>query len=85
MSIAKHIHSLQQHLARLGLQPIPFEDNQQPEVFKVCFLNKYEMAQWRKLQEMAANDGSEPTDNELPSELSSELPSELSAEAGKPR
>ncbi len=65
MSIAKHFHSLQQHLARLGLQPIPFDDNQQPEVFRVCFLNKYEMAQWRKLRETAANTANEPTDNGL--------------------
>ncbi|MFY0253168.1 hypothetical protein ACDQ55_04355 [Chitinophaga sp. 30R24] len=52
MTISEHIHTLHQHLASLGLQPVPQENNEhQPEVFKVCFLNKYEMQRWRELQE----------------------------------
>jgi hypothetical protein len=44
MSIAKHVHSLQQHLARFGLQALPPEWSGDREVFKICFLNKYEIA-----------------------------------------
>jgi len=55
MRIAEHIHSLQQHLARLGLQPVPVTDgpgdNDHSEVFKICFLNKYEMQRWQELRE----------------------------------
>lgn len=50
MSIAQHIHLLKEHLARLGLQAVPATEGDQSEVFKVCFLNKYEMQQWKKLQ-----------------------------------
>jgi hypothetical protein len=67
MSISKHIHSLQQHLAKLGLQRVPADgpgDNDQSEVFKICFLNKYEMQQWKKLQE-SASAGAEGPHNEL--------------------
>ena len=63
MSISKHIHSLQQHLAKLGLQRVPAEgpgDNNQSEVFKICFLNKYEMQQWKKLQEKSSAAAEEP-------------------------
>lgn len=57
MSISKHSHSLRQHLAKLGLQQVPADgpgDNDQTEVFKICFLNKYEMQQWKKLQEKSS-------------------------------
>jgi len=67
MSISKHIHSLQQHLAKLGLQPVPADgpgDNDQSEVFKICFLNKYEMQQWKKLQETSSAKAEDPH-NEL--------------------
>ncbi|SEW07839.1 hypothetical protein [Chitinophaga arvensicola] len=51
MTISEHIHTLHQHLASLGLQPVPQTgDANQPEVFKVCFLNKYEMQRWKELQ-----------------------------------
>lgn len=65
MRIAEHIHSLQQHLARLGLQPVPVTDgpgdNDHSEVFKICFLNKYEMQKWRQLQEAQTQLLEEPT------------------------
>jgi hypothetical protein len=67
MSISKHIHSLQQHLAKLGLQPVPADgpgDNDQSEVFKICFLNKYEMQRWKKLQETSSANAEDPH-NEL--------------------
>ncbi|HVI48486.1 MAG TPA: hypothetical protein VM802_26700 [Chitinophaga sp.] len=52
MSISKHIHALREHLASLGLHPVPeTAGNNESEVFKVCFLNKYEMQRWRELQE----------------------------------
>ncbi|MGO4294058.1 hypothetical protein [Chitinophaga sp. RAB17] len=52
MTISEHIHTLHKHLASLGLQPVPVSnDDRQPEVFKVCFLNKYEMQRWKELQE----------------------------------
>lgn len=63
MSISKHIHSLQQHLAKLGLQQVPADgpgDNDQSEVFKICFLNKYEMQQWKKLQEESSANTEDP-------------------------
>lgn len=63
MSISKHIHSLQQHLAKLGLQRVPENgpgDNDQSEVFKICFLNKYEMQQWEKLQKKSPASAEDP-------------------------
>ena len=52
MTISEHIHTLHKHLASLGLQPVlSANDNNGAEVFKVCFLNKYEMQQWKKMQE----------------------------------
>ncbi|WP_298739445.1 hypothetical protein [uncultured Chitinophaga sp.] len=68
MSISKHIHSLQQHLAKLGLQRVPAEgpgENDQPGVFRICFLNKYEMQQWKKLQERSSANAEAPI-NALP-------------------
>ena len=54
MSISEHIHTLHKHLASLGLQPVPSTgDNNQKEVFKVCFLNKYEMQRWKELQQQS--------------------------------
>ncbi|PSL49145.1 hypothetical protein CLV51_101475 [Chitinophaga niastensis] len=51
MTISEHIHTLHKHLASLGLQPVPIaNDGNQPEVFKVCFLNKFEMQRWKELQ-----------------------------------
>jgi len=65
MRIAEHIHNLQQHLAGLGLQPVPVAagpgDNDHSEVFKICFLNKYEMQKWRQLQETQTDPAAEPT------------------------
>ncbi|SFN85185.1 hypothetical protein SAMN05428949_3657 [Chitinophaga sp. YR627] len=52
MSIAEHVHSLQQHLAQYGLFPVPADaDRGEAEVFKICFLNKYEMQRWQELRE----------------------------------
>ncbi|MBW8686243.1 hypothetical protein [Chitinophaga rhizophila] len=52
MSIAEHVNSLQQHLAQYGLYPVPADaDRQGSEVFKICFLNKYEMQRWKELRE----------------------------------
>ena len=52
MTISEHIHTLHKHLVSLGLQPVPSAgENNQAEVFKVCFLNKYEMQRWKELQE----------------------------------
>ncbi|MEC5147636.1 hypothetical protein [Chitinophaga sp. 212800010-3] len=52
MTISEHIHTLHKHLASLGLHPVPQEsDANQPEVFKVCFLNKYEMQRWKELRQ----------------------------------
>jgi hypothetical protein len=28
-------------------------DSSQPEVFKVCFINKYEMQRWKELQQQS--------------------------------
>ena len=65
MRIAEHIHNLQQHLAGLGLQPVPVAagpgDNDHSEVFKICFLNKYEMQKWRQLQETQTDPAAEQT------------------------
>jgi hypothetical protein len=56
MTISKHIHILRQHLAQLGLESLPVvQSGDQPEVFKVCFLNKYEMQQWKKLRHQEAS------------------------------
>lgn len=52
MTISEHIHTLHKHLASLGLQPVP-TDSSQPEVFKVCFINKYEMQRWKELQQQS--------------------------------
>lgn len=52
MTISKHIHALRAHLASLGLQPVPDRnEGSESEVFKVCFLNKYEMQRWKELQQ----------------------------------
>ncbi|CAL1520949.1 hypothetical protein [Chitinophaga sp. MM2321] len=52
MTISKHIHALRAHLANLGLHPVPgANDGNTAEVFKVCFLNKYEMQRWKALQQ----------------------------------
>ncbi|ASZ10505.1 hypothetical protein CK934_05710 [Chitinophaga sp. MD30] len=50
MTISEHINSLQRHLAQLGLYQVPV-GGAESEVFKVCFLNKYEMQQWQRLRE----------------------------------
>lgn len=51
MSIAKHVNSLQKHLAQFGLYPVPTTGRDTSEVFKICFLNKYEMQRWKELRE----------------------------------
>jgi len=51
MTISEHIHSLREHLAGLGLQPVAELSSDQQSVFKVCFLNKYEMQRWKELKE----------------------------------
>jgi hypothetical protein len=52
MSISRHVSSLQQHLAQYGLYKVPDNgQNASSEVFKICFLNKYEMERWRELRE----------------------------------
>ncbi|NIG52266.1 hypothetical protein [Chitinophaga sp. Cy-1792] len=51
MSISQHIHTLREHLARLGLQPVPDQESGSQEVFKICFLNKVEMQRWKELKE----------------------------------
>jgi hypothetical protein len=52
MSIAEHVKSLQQHLAQYGLFPVPADtDREGSEIFKICFLNKYEMQRWQELRE----------------------------------
>lgn len=52
MSISKHVHSLQKHLAQFGLFPVPAETvSEEPAIFKICFLNHTEMQRWRELQE----------------------------------
>jgi hypothetical protein len=57
MSIAEHVHSLQQHLAQYGLYPVPANaDREESEIFKICFLNKYEMQRWRELRESEQRD-----------------------------
>lgn len=51
MSIAKHVHSLQKHLAQFGLYPVPEDaENEASTVFRICFLNKYEIERWRELR-----------------------------------
>lgn len=51
MSIAKHVHSLQKHLAQFGLYPVPEDaENETSTVFRICFLNKYEIERWRELR-----------------------------------
>jgi hypothetical protein len=63
MSISQHILSLQQHLAKLGLHPVPSESpgaNDQSEIFKICFLNKYEMQRWKELQERSGEEDTPP-------------------------
>ncbi|NSL89592.1 hypothetical protein [Chitinophaga solisilvae] len=57
MSISKHIHALREHLASLGLHPVPEVNNgSQSEVFKVCFLNKYEMKRWKELRQQQGSE-----------------------------
>lgn len=56
MSIAEHVHSLQQHLAQYGLYPVPANGREESEIFKICFLNKYEMQRWRELRESEQRD-----------------------------
>jgi len=52
MSIEQHVERLQQHLAQFGLYPVPAgNDREGSEVFKICFLNKYEMQRWKELRE----------------------------------
>lgn len=51
MTISQHIHTLREHLARLGLQPVAELSSNQQELFKVCFLNKFEMQRWKELKE----------------------------------
>ena len=52
MSISRHVRSLQQHLAQYGLYQVPAAaGDDASEVFKICFLNKYEMERWRELRE----------------------------------
>lgn len=58
MSIAEHVHSLQQHLAQYGLYPVPADaDRGEAEVFKICFLNKYEMQRWQAMRESELETG----------------------------
>lgn len=52
MSISRHVNSLQQHLAQYGLYRVPAKAGDEgSEVFKICFLNKYEMERWQELRE----------------------------------
>jgi hypothetical protein len=52
MSIAKHVQSLQKHLAQFGLYPVPEETvSEESENFKIRFLNHNEMQRWKELQE----------------------------------
>jgi hypothetical protein len=52
MSISKHVHSLQKHLAQFGLYPVPEEKvSEESAIFKICFLNQSEMQRWKELQE----------------------------------
>ncbi|MCW3462265.1 hypothetical protein [Chitinophaga nivalis] len=68
MTISKHIHALREHLASLGLQPVPdVNDESQPEVFKVCFLNKYEMQRWKELREQQTSETNHTILQGLPS------------------
>lgn len=61
MSISKDIQSLEQHLAQYGLHAVTMgADKDQPEVFKVCFLNKIELAQWEKQQQQLKRSGKKP-------------------------
>ena len=51
MSIAKHVNSLQEHLAQFGLYPVPAAPGDEAaSVFKICFLNKYELERWSELR-----------------------------------
>lgn len=61
MSIAKHVQSLQKHLAQFGLYPVPEETiSEESEIFKICFLNHHEMQRWKELQERDENQGKLP-------------------------
>jgi len=52
MSIAKHVQSLQKHLAQFGLYPVPEEKvSEESAIFKICFLNHTEMQRWKALQQ----------------------------------
>ena len=52
MSIAKHVQSLQKHLAQFGLYPVPEEKvSEESAIFKICFLNHSEMQRWKALQQ----------------------------------
>jgi hypothetical protein len=56
MSIAKHVQSLQKHLAQFGLYPVPEETIiKESAIFKICFLNHHEMQRWKELQEREGN------------------------------
>ncbi len=58
MTISKDIQSLEQHLAQYGLHAVTMGvDKDQPEVFKVCFLNKIELAQRKKQQQQLKRKG----------------------------
>jgi hypothetical protein len=53
MSIAKHVQSLQKHLAQFGLYPVPEETiSEESTIFKICFLNYDEMQRWKELQKI---------------------------------
>lgn len=66
MTISKHIHLLRQHLAQLGLEAVPtVHSGDQSEIFKVCFLNKYEMQQWKKLRKQQASEQSKTNQPDL--------------------
>jgi hypothetical protein len=52
MSISKHVHSLQKHLAQFGLYPVQEETiSEESAIFKIRFLNHSEMQRWKELQE----------------------------------
>lgn len=52
MSIAKHVQSLQKHLAQFGLYQVQEETiSEESAIFKICFLNHHEMQRWKEAQD----------------------------------
>jgi hypothetical protein len=65
MSIAKHVQSLQKHLAQFGLYPVQQETiSEESTIFKICFLNHHEMQRWKELQERDGNQNKLPLRDE---------------------